>query len=520
MINPLFAPRADPAVTPALTSLDYYAAPQMPLTTGLAAFDPYSPQPEPMAAFASEPSYQEPMIGPLFALGPPSQTAASTSAPVATAASGSSSPQATAASTVAQQPYTGPTDVVRTYMPPPSGSFDPYTAAMTGNIPSFFSYRSPTGTGTGTGGTGTGTGTTIPADGGGGYGGTGAAGGGSGDGPSGAQGDQPSESTPSPDQSISGMLGALNTGLAVATGPLGIGTALGSLALSDYLGREPSINLGVRGTVNALGQALGLASPPAPPDYDIDTDDTVSDLPTADVDVGRDFVNDMYTEEALAAGAAAVNPATLAENIAMEEGRQSPAFGFGSYGFGTNPGAGIGSGDFSQINQDARDAAAEAADKTGANALAEATEVGAPPGGVFGDPDNPGGAPGGPDGSAGAHGGESDGQGEGWAQGGPVYLAGGGLVPLANGGKIAIGPGGGLDDLIPTSINGRRAAALSDGEFVIPADVVSMMGDGSSNAGARRFYDLVKQVRQTKTGTSRQAGPLPVGDILKRSLAR
>jgi hypothetical protein len=47
-----------------------------------------------------------------------------------------------------------------------------------------------------------------------------------------------------------------------------------------------------------------------------------------------------------------------------------------------------------------------------------------------------------------------------------------------------------------------------------------MMGDGSSNAGARRFYDLVKQVRQTKTGTARQAGPLPVGDILKRSLAR
>jgi hypothetical protein len=60
---------------------------------------------------------------------------------------------------------------------------------------------------------------------------------------------------------------------------------------------------------------------------------------------------------------------------------------------------------------------------------------------------------------------------------------------------------------------------LSDGEFVIPADVVSMMGDGSSNAGARRLYDLVRQVRDTKTGTPRQAGPLPVGEILKRSLS-
>lgn len=99
-------------------------------------------------------------------------------------------------------------------------------------------------------------------------------------------------------------------------------------------------------------------------------------------------------------------------------------------------------------------------------------------------------------------------------------FASGGLVPLAGGGKIAIGPGGGLDDLIPTSINGRRAAALSDGEFVIPADVVSMMGDGSSNAGARRLYDLVRQVRNEKTGTTKQAGPLPVGEILKRSMSR
>ena len=101
---------------------------------------------------------------------------------------------------------------------------------------------------------------------------------------------------------------------------------------------------------------------------------------------------------------------------------------------------------------------------------------------------------------------------------GEMAFAEGGLVPLAGGGKIAIGPGGGLDDLIPTSINGRRAAALSDGEFVIPADVVSMMGDGSSNAGARRLYDMVRQIREAKTGSDEQAGPLPVGTILKRTL--
>jgi hypothetical protein len=94
----------------------------------------------------------------------------------------------------------------------------------------------------------------------------------------------------------------------------------------------------------------------------------------------------------------------------------------------------------------------------------------------------------------------------------------GGIIPLPGGGKIAKGPGGGLDDLIPTTIDGRRAAALSDGEFVIPADVVSMMGDGSTNAGSKRLYDLVRQVRQHKTGTTRQAGPLQVGKILERTM--
>ena len=98
----------------------------------------------------------------------------------------------------------------------------------------------------------------------------------------------------------------------------------------------------------------------------------------------------------------------------------------------------------------------------------------------------------------------------------PMEFAGGGLIPLLGGGKVARGPGGGLDDLIPTSIDGKRAAALSDGEFVIPADVVSMMGDGSSNAGAKRLYDLVRQIRQDKTGTSKQAGPLQMGKLYER----
>jgi hypothetical protein len=213
----------------------------------------------------------------------------------------------------------------------------------------------------------------------------------------------------------------------------------------------------------------------------------------------------------VAAAQAADRAQAAAEALAAAV--ETPAPVGGLFGFG--PAAGT--------------AAANAADEAqaAAAAMAAATEADAQVGGsVFGGPDNPSGDVAGTDPGAGGYGATDSSENGGFggesqfAQGGPVRLAGGGLVPLANGGKIAIGPGGGLDDLIPTSINGRRAAALSDGEFVIPADVVSMMGDGSSNAGARRFYDLVKQVRQTKTGTSRQAGPLPVGDILKRSLAR
>lgn len=95
-------------------------------------------------------------------------------------------------------------------------------------------------------------------------------------------------------------------------------------------------------------------------------------------------------------------------------------------------------------------------------------------------------------------------------------FARGGVVELFGGGKVAVGPGGGMDDLIPTTIDGGRLANLSDGEFVIPADVVSAVGDGSTNAGATRLYDLVKAIRQQKTGTERQARPVQFEQILRQ----
>lgn len=71
---------------------------------------------------------------------------------------------------------------------------------------------------------------------------------------------------------------------------------------------------------------------------------------------------------------------------------------------------------------------------------------------------------------------------------------------LETGGKI----GDGMADKIPASIDGMQEARLSDGEFVIPADVVSHLGNGSSDAGAKRLYEMMDKVRMARTGTKTQ----------------
>ena len=68
------------------------------------------------------------------------------------------------------------------------------------------------------------------------------------------------------------------------------------------------------------------------------------------------------------------------------------------------------------------------------------------------------------------------------------------------------GPTDGMADLVPATIDGTQPAALSDGEFVIPADVVSHLGNGNSEAGAQQLYSMMDRVRQERTGTTRQ-GP-------------
>lgn len=79
------------------------------------------------------------------------------------------------------------------------------------------------------------------------------------------------------------------------------------------------------------------------------------------------------------------------------------------------------------------------------------------------------------------------------------------LGGLADGGYLGGGfMGDGMSDSIPARINDAQEARLSDGEFVVPADVVSHLGNGSSEAGAKRLYSMMDKVRRARTGTKQQ----------------
>jgi hypothetical protein len=61
-----------------------------------------------------------------------------------------------------------------------------------------------------------------------------------------------------------------------------------------------------------------------------------------------------------------------------------------------------------------------------------------------------------------------------------------------------------MDDLVPGTIEGRQKVRLADGEFVIPSDVVSGLGDGSTEHGVRRLHGLMDKVRKERTGKTAQ----------------
>jgi hypothetical protein len=79
--------------------------------------------------------------------------------------------------------------------------------------------------------------------------------------------------------------------------------------------------------------------------------------------------------------------------------------------------------------------------------------------------------------------------------------AGGGIGDLggySDGGRLLKGPGDGVSDSIPAKIGQDRPARLSDGEFVIPARIVSELGNGSTEAGAKKLYAMMDRVKKAR----------------------
>ena len=84
-----------------------------------------------------------------------------------------------------------------------------------------------------------------------------------------------------------------------------------------------------------------------------------------------------------------------------------------------------------------------------------------------------------------------------------MQFAAGGLASMAQGRYLG-GATDGMADKIPARIGGKQEARLSHGEFVIPADVVSHLGNGNSEAGAKRLYSMMDKIRTARTGTKKQ----------------
>jgi hypothetical protein len=89
-----------------------------------------------------------------------------------------------------------------------------------------------------------------------------------------------------------------------------------------------------------------------------------------------------------------------------------------------------------------------------------------------------------------------------------------GMYQYAVGGKAVSGPGDGMSDDVRANIDGVREARLSDGEFVIPADVVSGLGNGSTDAGAKQLREMMDRVRQKRTGRKQQAPQIKVKGLM------
>lgn len=101
-----------------------------------------------------------------------------------------------------------------------------------------------------------------------------------------------------------------------------------------------------------------------------------------------------------------------------------------------------------------------------------------------------------------------------FAGGGMTYAEGGGTTGQTNEPRMVKGTGDGMSDSVPATIEGVQEARLANDEFVIPADVVADLGNGSSSAGAQQLYDMMDRVRQARHGTTEQPPEIDVRKIM------
>jgi hypothetical protein len=107
-----------------------------------------------------------------------------------------------------------------------------------------------------------------------------------------------------------------------------------------------------------------------------------------------------------------------------------------------------------------------------------------------------------------------------YAAKGGVMMGAGGIADLgsySDGGRLLKGPGDGVSDNIPATIGGHQPARLADGEFVIPARIVSELGNGSTDAGAKRLYAMMERV-QAKRKKSMGKGKFAVNSKAAKDL--
>jgi len=88
------------------------------------------------------------------------------------------------------------------------------------------------------------------------------------------------------------------------------------------------------------------------------------------------------------------------------------------------------------------------------------------------------------------------------------------VVPNAQTEGVIRGQGGGMDDMVDGMIGTEQPVAVSPGEYIVPADVVSGLGDGSTDGGVTELDGMLDRVRQTRTGTTQQPAPMNSGGVL------